>query len=259
MTYPATISSFYLDKYEVTVGRFRNFVNAGQGVQTSPPAAGAGANPFTSSSGWDSSWNGSLTASTGALETALKCDPTLGTWTDSRGGNEDRPINCVSWFEAMAFCAWDGGFLPTEAEWNYAAAGGSEQRVYPWSVPPGSMTVDSSYAVFGCNATGGGACTSISDIGFVGSDSPKGDGKWGQSDLAGNLVEWNLDWFAMPFPTTTCSDCADLTTTTTRSYRGGGPVSTSACGSNTIRPAVRGDMAPSGRLRSVGFRCARLR
>ena len=41
--YPATVSDFYLDKYEITVGRFRQFVNAGMGTQTSPPAAGAGA------------------------------------------------------------------------------------------------------------------------------------------------------------------------------------------------------------------------
>jgi hypothetical protein len=42
-SYPATVADFYLDKYEITVGRFRAFVNAGMGTQASPPASGAGA------------------------------------------------------------------------------------------------------------------------------------------------------------------------------------------------------------------------
>ena len=43
--YPATVSDFRLDKYEITVGRFRAFVNAGMGTQANPPAAGSDANP----------------------------------------------------------------------------------------------------------------------------------------------------------------------------------------------------------------------
>ena len=75
-THPATVSDFRLDKYEVTVGRFRNFVNAGMGTQASPPAAGAGANPYIASSGWDTSFNSSLTANTTALIAAVKCGAT---------------------------------------------------------------------------------------------------------------------------------------------------------------------------------------
>jgi formylglycine-generating enzyme required for sulfatase activity len=197
--YPATVSTFLLDQYEVTVGRFRQFLTAGYGTQAKPPAAGSGANPNLPGSGWDSSWSASLAASTSALSTNVKCDSTRQTWTDTPGANENRAQNCLDWFTAFAFCIWDGGRLPTEAEWNYAAAGGSEQRNYPWSNPPSSMTIDDSYAVYSGMATA---------VAPVGSKSPKGDGKWGHADLAGNVWEWNLDWYDLyPNP---CDDCADL-------------------------------------------------
>ena len=61
-----------------------------------------------------------------ALEASLACDEKFKTWTDVPGDNEARPINCITWWEALAFCIWDGGFLPSAAEWNYAAAGGSD-------------------------------------------------------------------------------------------------------------------------------------
>src|SRR6185503_5212427 len=105
-------------------------------------------------------------------------------------------MNCVSWFEAFAFCAWDGGRLPTETEWNYAAAGGNEQRVYPWGA-----NIDLTKASYDCAGDGSGTGTPncmFSDMLPVGSRSPQGDGKWGQADLAGNVWEWTLDWGATP-------------------------------------------------------------
>ncbi|MGO9835775.1 MAG: SUMF1/EgtB/PvdO family nonheme iron enzyme [Polyangiaceae bacterium] len=38
-------------------------------------------------------------------------------------------IDCVNWYESYTFCIWDGGFLPSEAEWEYAAGGGSHSLV----------------------------------------------------------------------------------------------------------------------------------
>ncbi|MGA7743373.1 MAG: SUMF1/EgtB/PvdO family nonheme iron enzyme [Polyangia bacterium] len=217
-SYPATVNDFYLDKYEITVGRFRQFVNAGMGTQLSPPAAGAGANPAIMGSGWDSTWNTNLSLNTASLEAAISCGAPGGTafqtWTNTAGRNESMPVNCVDWYTAFAFCAWDGGRLATEAEWNYAAAGGSEQRYYPWSSPPTSTTIDDSYAVYNCD----GSCIPLN----VGSKSPKGDGKWGQTDLAGNVWEWTLDWYASPY-LMPCTNCADITeaSASNRVVRGG--------------------------------------
>jgi len=251
--YPATVGDFRLDRYEVTVGRFRAFVNAGLGTQARPPAAGAGAHARVAASGWDASWNTTLPASTEALVAALKCDPTFQTWTDAPGGNEQRPIDCVSWYEAVAFCAWDGGFLPTEAEWNYAAAGGEEQRAYPWSSPAGSLTIDAAHASYwdGTDCTGDGMpdCA-LTDLGAVGT-KPAGDGRWGQADLAGNVLEWTLDFFAAyPLP---CSDCANLTLAAHRVIRGGSYGSDE----DDLRGGRRLGIAPSDRNGITGIRCAR--
>jgi formylglycine-generating enzyme len=197
----ATVGDFFLDKYEITVGRFRAFVNAGMGTQYNPPASGAGAHPLIAGSGWDATWNTHLPEDTASLKSAISCHASDFTWTDTPGANEGRPQNCMDWYLALAFCAWDRGRLPTEAEWGYAAAGGSEQRTYPWSSPPTSTTIDDSYTHY-C-----GDFCALKDN--VGSRSPKGDGRWGQADLVGSLYEWVLDWYADAYPTP-CSNCARL-------------------------------------------------
>jgi formylglycine-generating enzyme required for sulfatase activity len=253
--FPASLSDFRLDKYEVTVGRFRAFVNAGLGTQNNPPVSGAGAHSRITASGWDASWNTSLVADKPALLAALKCDAEQATWTDAPAGavNEKRPINCISWFEAMAFCAWDSAFLPTEAEWNLAAAGGVEQRAFPWSNPPSSLLIDGMHASFSdgtdCFGDGQPGCA-LTDILAVGS-LPMGNGRFGQSDLSGNVQEWTLDWAAVYLPT--CSDCANLAPAAHRTKRGG----SYAEGKLLARTGQRVNLTPAQRNTLTGVRCAR--
>lgn len=241
--YPATVSDFYLDKYEVTVGRFRKFV---AGYPANLPAAGDGANPKIAGSGWDTSWVPNLPLTSALLESDLKCSGTYDTWTDTPGTNENKPINCVEWHIAFAFCAWDGGRLPTEAEWNYAACGGSEQRRYPWgNVDPGA---DTTLAVYGCYLTGG-TCSGAS-IATVGS-APSGAGKWGQLDLAGNMREWMLDnygTFVNP-----CLDCADLSTAFYQVVRSS---EFSVSGAQSLLTSFRASEGPYQQS-GIGLRCAR--
>jgi formylglycine-generating enzyme required for sulfatase activity len=179
-----------------------------------------------------------------AWDSVLSCN-SLSTWTSTPGANEVRPINCTSWYEAYAFCIWDDGVLPTEAEWNYAAAGGNEQRVYPWSVPPTSTTIDCTFANYSPPSCSSG----LSDVGSY----RNGRGRYGQLDLAGNVWEWNLDYFDGAPPVTPCVDCAPLTAASERMLRGGSMTSDR----NTVLSSYRNGDPPDNRSPSYGARCAR--
>ena len=242
MTNPAMVSSFSLDTYEVTVGRFRQFVEAGFGTQASPPIAGTGGHPNLAGSEWSATWNSQLPADTATLIADLACN-TFQTWTAAPGANETKPINCAPWYVAFAFCIWDGGYLPTEAEWNFAAAGGTEQRAYPWSMPADVTTLDCSYADYQACPAG------ISNAGAL---SPQGDGRFGHADLGGNVWEWILDYQAAAYQTP-CTDCANLTASGSRIVRGGSFVSTPA----NLRASDRFQYAPTAHNDNVGIRCAR--
>jgi len=243
--FPATVSDFRLDRFEITVGRFRAFVAAYPG---NTPMPGDGAHPLIPGSGWDATWNVELPATQAALMSALTCSGAP-TWTDMPGANENLPINCINWAEAFAFCAWDGGRLPTEAEWNYAAAGGGEQRQYPW----GGAPPDTTHAVYDCTGDGSASKNcAFTDILTVGS-KPTGDGKWGHADLAGGVAEWNLDWNTSPYPNVPCDNCANLTPASTRAMRGGSWLFSESF----LLSSDRSGGVPVFHFDFIGVRCAR--
>jgi formylglycine-generating enzyme required for sulfatase activity len=218
-SYPATLSDFALDKFEITVGRFRAFVDAGFGTKSTPPSSGSGGHPTILDSGWKATWNNQLPIDKADLLTQIKCAGGDGppSWTDSPGANENLPLVCLSWYLAFAFCDWDAGRLPTEAEWDYAAAGGSEQRIYPWSVPPNSTLIA------GTDANYRGACGACTPALLPVGQKQAGNGRWGHSDLSGNVWEIVLDWYDTY--ATPCNDCANLTAPASmpeRALRGGG-------------------------------------
>jgi sulfatase modifying factor 1 len=250
-SYPATVGNFCMDKYEVTVGRFKQFVAAYNAWTGAPaftnPAAGAGEHALGAGSGWQTAWSSSLPSSADVFQDTshLQCNTTYQTWT---GGNDNLPINCVSWYEAFAFCIWDGGRLATEAEWEYAAGHGSENRTYPWGNTPEPTN---SYAVFNCQWDGSaaGSCA-FSDIASVGS-AQGGNGYWGQSDLAGNMREWVFDYYGT-YPAS-CSNCA----INSGSYRltRGGSFSNDA---TVLATSPRGNYgAATNHSYSGGVRCVR--
>lgn len=247
---PATVSAFRLDNYEVTVGRFRKFVAV---YKQDMISEGAGTNPnHVLDDGWDTAWNAKLPKDAAALEQSLLCDQTqpvpsnapYNTWM---GGDDNRPINCVDWYVASAFCTWDGGRLPTEAEWNYAAAGGDEQRTRPWGEAP--LGANANLAAYGCYYGSNGTCIGVANMAPVGSISA-GHAKWGQFDMLGNLWEWTRDAYADPYAKP-CVDCAALSAAGDRTYRGGGFVDNAQ-----TTTALRGH-AVNHQSHNIGIRCAR--
>jgi formylglycine-generating enzyme required for sulfatase activity len=238
----ATVSDFYLDTFEVTVGRFRKFVDAYDSI--AKPLAGDGAHPLIPESGWQVSWR--VPANRGELIEDITCSNH--TWTNTPEKNEQRPINCINWELAFFFCFWDRGRLPTEAEWEYAAAGGLENRLYPW----GNDQPDPRRAVYDCMSDGAVDCT-FSDILDVGS-APLGKARWGQYDLAGSVWEWALDLYDADFYSQieTCQDCANLQNGDIRIVRGG---SWNYFDFN-LRSVYR-KYIPDYHFYSMGIRCAR--
>jgi formylglycine-generating enzyme len=239
----ATVASFYLDTYEVTVDRFRKFVEQYDGT---PLADGAGKHPLIDNSGWQSGWNSNLPTTKANLIGNLKCSSSYQTWTDSSESNEQYPINCVNWYEAFAFCIWDGGRLPTEAEWEYAAAGGDENRLHPWGYE----------APDGAPQRANFHYTAYSPYVKVGS-YPAGAGRWGQHDLAGSMIEWVLDWYDSGWYSgsgNTCNNCANLNSASDRVIRGGAWNHDGDYMRAVSRYVLN---APTDRYDVIGFRCAR--
>jgi formylglycine-generating enzyme len=259
----ATISDFRLDKYLVTVGRFRKFVAAWDQGSGFTPDAGSGKHAHLNggkgladsgaAGSYEQGWLDSYSNKIDLTTDTLQCDSGKATWTASAGANEMLPMNCINWFESYAFCIWDGGFLASEAEYVYAAAGGSEQRRFPWG--PTSPGENNQYAIWNCSyPDGSGTCDgTIHNIAPVG--TPRlGAGKWGQLDLVGNVIEWYLDWFA-PAYVSPCTDCADLASGSGRAPRDGYFASTDE---TLLQSSYRNNgFYPANRFFSYGFRCAR--
>jgi len=194
-------------------------------------------------------WNSQLPKTKADWDSKLSCESGYGTWTPDVGANERKPINCLSWYMAFAFCIYDGGFLPSAAEWEYAARGGSQQRKYPW----GNQVPDENFAVYDCNwPTAGGTCVGSVNIAPVGS-RPLGIGPFSHADLAGNVQEWTLDKSGFSIPAS-CTDCVSETTSNYRIGFGGGFDGDGAY----LLSHSRDSLLPADRLPLMGARCARV-
>lgn len=108
---------------------------------------------------------------------------------------QDHPVVHVSYSDALAYAAWAGKSLPTEAEFEYAARGGLEGREYAWGdelAPGGQMLANFWQGRFPYENTLEDGFERTSPVRHY---PPNGHGLW---DLIGNVWEWTSDWFVLP-------------------------------------------------------------
>lgn len=150
----------------------------------------------------------------------------------SRGLDEDRPRENITWEEAQRFCALRGTRLPSESEWEYAARG-PNNLIYPWG--DGFLT-----------DTATGSKNSNGQTAFVGSH-PSGASWVDALDMSGNVWEWTNSYYAAyPFRETTTPSAQG------RVYRGGAYTNDAYY----LRVTFRDANTESFRYPNVGFRCA---
>lgn len=154
-----TLSTYQIDKYEVTAGEYQKCIDAGDcnnSNEDEPHYMTSGGDAYPCNLGYESKKN--------------------------------HPMNCVSWYGAKAYCEWLGKHLPTEAQWEKAARG-ADSRTYPW----GNQAPSCEYAVmFPENTTSYGCGT---DRTWIVGSKEKGASPYGLYDMAGNAQEWVNDWF----------------------------------------------------------------
>lgn len=175
------------------------------------------------------------------------CDATARTKPDDAGwGRDSRPVINVTWDDAKAFCDWLSAgsgrtiHLPTEAQWEKAARGSSDQRRYPW----GSTVIDPGY----CNYIE----SNLNSTQPVGS-YPAGVSAYGLHDMAGNVHEFCNDWFDVNYYSVSPENNPEGPETgTARSTRGGSYKSTDFY----VRSAFRGWSAIGYFDSHIGFRIA---
>lgn len=230
------LRAYCIDDTEVTVNRYSACVNAGV-CSTNAESAFGVSNP--------------------EVETAL-CNWSRRAEQDGGRSRADHPINCVDWASAAAFCAFDGGRLPTEAEWEYAAGGGRGQR-FPWGNEPPTVrhlnAADDNWVTFAQTYHVRATTLVSGSDGFAGTapvgSTPSGDSPLGLHDMAGNLSEWVSDWFAQ-LPTGYVFNYSGPQTGTHRVVRGGSFNSSDADAVSIIGRSVSD---PSKRGATRGFRC----
>ncbi len=231
------VKPFYIDETEVTVADFARFVEATNYVTE--------AEKFGESAVFD------LRRGEWTMQPAAN-------WRQPEGARStaasNEPVCQISWNDAEAFAKWAGKRLPTEAEWEFAARGGLENKEYAWGDdlrPRGKPRANWWQGEFPIKNT-------IED-GFstrapIKSFAPN---NFGLYDVSGNVWEWCEDWFDADYYKTSPRDNPiNVKTGTERVLRGGSWLCSENFCSN-YRVAGRSSSTPDTGSNNTGFRLAR--
>lgn len=175
-----TLTSFWIDRMEVSYDQFRTFAVA-TGYQTD-----------SERNGWGWEWVGTKeeTGSWQQIDGAY--------WRYPTGAQniykDNYPVIQVSWNDANAYCEWAGARLPSEAEWEYAARG-PKRLFYSWGnlfIPENTNTCD-----INCPFSWAEVAHNDNFSRWAPVDSFDAGQSWvGAINLIGNVWEWTNDWYA---------------------------------------------------------------
>jgi formylglycine-generating enzyme required for sulfatase activity/serine/threonine protein kinase len=229
-----TLSGYCIDKFEVTVERYRQCVTQGK------------CKPPSNKVEWPK-----LAAN------ERKAYEPLCTYHSKLRGNF--PLNCIDWEAASAFCKARGGNLPTEAQWEYAARGPAE-RLYPW----GDDEPNNKYLnACGKECTHWSRGQRLNLLGLSNTDdgyatlAPVGKFAHGRSgfglyDMAGNVAEWVFDNYG-PYADADATDPQGPATGVSKVVRGAAWTGSYA---SHFRNTRRASEVPNASRADLGFRCA---
>lgn len=229
------VKPFFLDRWPVTVGQFRRFIQATRHVTDAEKFGDAGV-----------------------------LDPETGVWRLVAGANwrrplgpegpaapDDHPVTQVSWNDATAYARWAGKRLPNEVEWEHAARNARDDRTrYSWGSELREGGIDHAntwQGDFPIHNTGADGYLLTSPVGAYGETT------LGLTDMGGNVWEWTADWYRSyaernrPFTASASSE----------KVQRGGSFLCHAKYCHGYRVSARSHSTPETALFHTGFRTAR--
>ncbi len=280
-THRVRVDGFWMDRTEVTNAEFRRFVEATGYVTTAERAPDweelkAQVSPGTPKPPDELLVPGSLVFVTPQKPGSLRDASRWWAWTpgadwrhptgpdSSIDGMDEHPVVHISWDDAQAYCRWAGKRLPSEAEWEYAARGELEAKIFTWGdAPINPRRANTWQGRFPGENTGEDGFVTTAPVGSFPANG------YGLLDMAGNVWEWTADWYRHDTyakrggagvtlnPTGPDTPLDPMEPRVPKRVQRGGSFLCHASYCASYRPAARMKASPDTSLMHTGFRCVR--